>query len=231
LRKEIVAFAVLTCLLLTSIQTVFASSVSTTATYGPYIAPGGPYPTSPFDAAFIEMTGANVTFNSGTYTFGMNVSGTPGDWMTSTWQPTFASPHQAVKLTGVGYNWIIYDASGHFLAALDFYWLKGTPQTIEVRICPAGADLGCVVSVSVTGVGLGRQIYTNTQLNSLSALFYQGSNSVILTISQSDLNGLPLRGVGGPAYWRGFSWACHMTAPESNSCVAWITDKLTLPTT
>jgi hypothetical protein len=226
LRKEIVAFAVLTCLLLMSIQTVLATS--TTSIYGPFIAPGpiiGNEPLSPFDATFIHMTEASVTLSLGTYTFEMHMLSTPTDWMawTSSSPPTWMSPHTHTKLTLVGYGWFISDASGHFLGGLHYRWLAGGTFELEVVICPASANLGCIVSMG-SGKGLGYQIYYPS---SLTPILNQAGNSVSLTISESQFSSL----FPTATQWRALAAGCQMASASANSCTGYITTtRISLPT-
>jgi hypothetical protein len=238
LKKEIVAFTILTCLLLASAQTVLADGCySTTSVYGPFIAPGsGSKSLSPFDATFIHVREASVTLSSeGIYTFEIRVASTPGDWMewTTTSPPTFAAPHEHTQLSVVAYRWFLRDASGHFLGLLHYAWLAGGTLELLVIICPPSANLGCLASVGL-GAGTGYQIYYPTDLKSLTATFNHGSNTVTLTISQSDLNNLftglfpPTQ---QPAEWQGLAAACHRAAPTGEDCTGYVTyPPTTLPT-
>lgn len=235
-EKEIVGFTILTCLLLASAQTVLADgSYSTTSVYGPFIAPGsGSKSYSPFDATFIHMTEASVTLSSGTYTFEITVKPTPSDWMTSTWKPTFAPPHEHTQLSEVAYRWFLRDASGHFLGLLHYAWLAGGTLELLVIICPPSANLGCLASVGL-GAGLGGLVYYPTDLKSLTATFDHGSNTVTLTISQSDFNNL-FTGLfpttQQPAKWQGLAAACHASSNgKGEECTGYVSyPSTTLPT-
>ncbi len=216
MRKETVAFAVLICLILTGNQTVLA--VSTSSIYGPFIAPGpliGNEPLSPFDATFIHMTEASASLSLGTYMFEMTVYDTPGDWMALGWQPTFAAPHENTKLSIVGYNWILFDASGHLLGVLHYGWVSGT-IVLYVSVCPhPGSNLGCVVSVG-SGEGLGLEVYSLPVADGS----YNGK-SVTVTVSASELDSLFTGAT--PALWRALAAGCHMASSSANSCTGYIT--------
>jgi hypothetical protein len=226
-EKEIVALAILICLALTSVQSAFAQTVSAANIWGPFIAPGsGSKSLSPFDATFIHMTGASVTLSSGTYTFEITVASTPPDWMTSTWKPTFASPHEHTKLSEVAYRWFLRDASGHFLGLLHYAWLSGGTLELLVFICPPSANKGCIASVGM-GAGLGGLVYYPTDLNSLTATFDHATNTVTLTISQSDFNNLftsLFPATQQPAEWQGLAAACHASSTgKGEECTGYVT--------
>jgi hypothetical protein len=238
-EKEIVAFAVLTCLLLTSIQTVLADGTVTCpssspycAIFGPFIAPGNePTANSPFDATFLHMIGASVSLSSGIYTFEVTVLSTPPDWMTSAWQPTFAAPHAKTKLSEVGANWVVIDASRDSLALLHFAWRDGTLE-LRVFVCPPSKSSGCFASIGV-GAGIGYKIYTNYELTSLTGSFNQGTKTLTVTISQSDLNSVFPSPATAPTFWRAFTAACLTTdiTTSGESCTGYVTTpRLSLPT-
>jgi hypothetical protein len=213
-----VAFAVFICLLLTGIQTVLA--VSTSSIYGPFIAPGpliGNEPLSPFDATFIHMIEASASLSSGTYTFEITVYDTPADWMQPAWQPTFVAPHENTKLSIVGYNWMLFDASGHFMGMLHYGWVSGT-IVLYVTICPQGSNLGCLISVG-SGKGLGSETHSLP----VADASYSGK-SVTVTISASELGSL-FTGAQRPtpAQWRALAAGCPMASTSANSCTVYIT--------
>ena len=130
--KEIVAFSILICLALASIQTVLADNpVSTTTIYGPL-------PPSQFDADFFHMTEASVSLKHATSTFEMTMKSTPKDWMQPTWNPTYPPPNENTRISMVGYHWQIRDASGNFLGILEFAWHLGTIE-LDIVVCPPSA--------------------------------------------------------------------------------------------
>jgi hypothetical protein len=223
--KEIVAFAILICLALASIQTVLADNpVSTTTIYGPF-------PPSQFDSDFFHMTEASVSLRhagtrSATYTFEMTMKSTPKDWMQPTWNPTYAPPNENTRISMVAYHWQVYDASGNFLGILEFAWHSGAIE-LDIVVCPPSANPGCLASVGI-GAGLGYRYYYPA---SMTSDVDQKHNSVSVTISQSDLDGL-FPASTPPTQWRALSGAAHVSvAPYSASFVVYYAARANLPTT
>jgi hypothetical protein len=225
--KEIVAFAVLACLVLTSIQTVLADGTVTCppplgASYtceiwGPAIAPGGGAKShSPFTATFINVQEASVSLTAGTYTFTMTMLGTPSDWMGPGWQPTFASPHEHTSLNLVGYHWGLYDASGHFLGFVYLGWQLGT-IVMFVGVCLPGASAyyGCLDSVGI-GRGLGFQKYLlpPTMTPTIDTIHH----TVSVAILKTDLDSVFLTAgfTTVPAQWRAMAAACQSAAAPTS---------------
>jgi hypothetical protein len=229
--KEIVAFAILICLALVSIQPVLAGTVSTYTIYGPFIATGPSSPPaapSQFDADFFHITEASVTLSSGTYTFEMTMKSTPSEWMTKDWQPEYAKGHP--RISAVGYHWQISDDSGSYLGILIFAWHLGTIE-LEVAICPPSANNGCFASVGI-GAGLGYQVYCPNDLpdKSLTGWVDQPHNSVRVTISQSDLYSLFPK--SPPTIWRALSGAAYISVASGGaSYVVYFTTVEDFPTT
>jgi hypothetical protein len=219
--KEIVAFAILICIALASVQTVIAdNSVSTTNIYGPI-------PPSQFDADFFHVTEASVGLESGTYTFEITVLSTPPDWMLPAWNPTYAPPNGQphAQISMVAYHWGVRDASGSFMAIVEFAWHLGAIE-LDIVTCPPSRNQGCMASVGI-GAGLGYEYHYPA---SMTSHVDQLGNSVSVTISQSDLDGLFPESTT-PAQWRGVAGAAHVSvSPYSASFVVYLTDILDLPT-
>ena len=219
MRKEIIAFAVLTCLALASIQTVHADTpVCASNIYGPFISPGsGSKSLSPFNADFITMETACV---SAGYTFQITLKSTPSGWMTSTWQPTYATPNGNTKIYYVDYLWFLFDASGNFLGVLHLLWhLGAATNELLLGMCPPGSTKGCQASVGLGG-GLGGKV-TTLSLSDVSL----SAGTVSVTISQSDLNTIFSEAgfTSSVAEWRALAAACHNPAPTGESCTGYIT--------
>ena len=246
MRKEIIAIAVLTCLTLTSIQTVLADSscpygtpnrsgIPYCAIWGPFIAPGANSMSySPFDADFIHLTGASVSFVGTTFTFTMTVYQTHLDWMqwSSSSPPTFAAPHTNKQLSKVGGNWIIVDSAKDSYVILHYAWnssysLTGTHE-LSVYVCPPRVtkNNSCWTG-NPAGVGGGIGAYKTT-FTSLTGDY--SSKTLAVTISKGDLDSL----FPTPAtYWRAFTFACISGGPvtSGNECTGYVTYPLqNLPT-
>jgi hypothetical protein len=216
--KEIVAFAVLICLALTSIQSVLAQTVPAPTIYGPFLA--GSAAPSQFYVAFIDMQEAHVTLSSsGTYTFEMTMASTPSEWMTTAWHPTFAPPLDKIVIFEVLYEWSIWDTSGRFLGVLRFHWeawhvSEGTVGA-DVKICPPS-----VTSLAACeNAGIGAQVDHPTSLTPLVL-----GNSVSLTISETDLVMLFPTLLSPGTLWRCSSHAVF------GSDIYYITERTSLPT-
>jgi hypothetical protein len=249
--RDIIAFAVLACLVLTSIQTVLADSTVTCNTLtnctvlGPGIAPGSPFPNSPFNANFITITGSSVTLGLvmgtqglvETYTFVMKIaaSSMPSDWMQPGWQPTWASPNQKMHVTVVGYSFILDDSLGHFLGFIHVIWYAKNSNwepALEAIICNRLVTYkGCIDSVGsgVGNTGGGNILYPPSLKYSLSTS--TTGSTVTLTISQSDLNNINSLFSTVPTQWRALAAACQNMATSSESCTGYATyPRLDLPT-
>jgi hypothetical protein len=243
-EKEIVALAILICLTLTSIQTVLADGTETCpsngspcAIWGPGIAPSGNSKSfSPFDADFIHIYETSVTLGkdvSGveTYTFKITLLDTPTNWMAATgWNPTFVAPHEHTQLSYVGYNWMLRDASGHFLGFVHVGWHLGT-IVVFVGICLPGANahIGCLDSVGM-GAGLGFQANYLTQTPTFT---YGYHGTVSLAILKTDLDNLFLNAgfTTVPGQWRALAAACPQAASTGEACTGYATYPATdLPT-
>ncbi len=181
-EKKIVAFAVWICLLLTSIQSVLADgTVSVSDPTGDLLVQGEQAAPSQYYLSFIDVVEAHVTLSSGTYTFELTVASTPSDWLTSTWNPRFASPLDQIRITRVSYRWRIFESSGSTHGVLRVVWRGDQGGTVDagIAVCPpAAAGEACLDG------GVGLQILHPL---SLAFSFNQAANSVSLTISQSDL--------------------------------------------
>jgi hypothetical protein len=228
--KEIVAFAILICLTLTSIQSVLAQTVSAPKIMGPFI--GGGAAPSQFYLAFINMTEASVTLtgagtSSATYTFEMTMKSSGGTntlsdshWMTPGWQPRFAPPLDKIVIFEVLYEWSIWDTSGKLpilLGVLRIYWNawhanEGTVYW-NVRICPPSA-----IIQACENAGIGGQTKYPTSLTPLIL-----GKSVSLTISQTDLVNLFPTLLSPGTLWRCSSHAVF------GSDVYYITERTSLP--
>ena len=184
MRKEnvIVAFAVLICLLLMSIQSSFADgTVSAESFTGLFLmaAPAANFPPQ-FYLAFIDMTEAHVTLSSEMYTFEMTVASTPPDWVTSDWHPTLAPGKHEIPIWGVGYGLWLWDASGTFLGLLRVAWIMGAlDPSVQIVDVPFKAFY-------VGGVG----IQYPPLPSSLNFVFDQANNRMTMTIAQSDFSSL-----------------------------------------
>jgi hypothetical protein len=222
LKKEIVAFAVLICLALTSIQPALADTVSAPTIYGPFLgmmararAP------SQFYLAFINMTEASVSLGlvSGveTYTFEMTMKYTPPDWMTPAWHPSFAPPLGKIVIFEVLYEWSIWDTSGRFYGLLRIHWnlpLHANEGTVkwDTLVCPP--------TIACENAHIGAQVSTDPSTLKLSI----SGKSVSLTISQTDLVDLFPTLLSPETLWRCSSHAIY------GSDFYYITERTSLPT-
>jgi hypothetical protein len=215
MRKEIMALAVLACLLLTSIQTVLADGP---AIYGPFLA--GARAPPQFYLDFIDMQSASMTLISGTYTFEMKMQSTPKDWMKPDWEPRFAPPHDKIVIWFVAYMWSAWDASGKILGVLEVYWVAYHVKTGTVYavlwVCPATANYeACWHSEA----GVGRQVIIN---NDPSLLTYSLDSApyVSMTISQSEYTKI---------FPTATTWRCS-THAVYGSDISYVTEFADLPT-
>jgi len=181
MRKEnvIAAFAVLICLLLTSIQSSLADNTVYAQTFTGLYLEGAPADNFPpqFYLDFIDMREAHVTLSSGIYEFEITVASTPLDWMTPDWHPKLAPGTRDTPFQGVGYGLWLWDASGTFLGVLRDAWINGAlypeAQIIDVKTPYQAFEMA----------GVGARVEYPPSLN---FVFDQISNCMRMTITQSD---------------------------------------------
>jgi len=238
MRKEIIAITVLICLALTSIEPVFASTIDcltstspTCAVYGPFTAVGAPSKSySSFNAPFIQLKDASVSFDGTTYTFTITLSSSmDSTWMTSSWQPTWSAPNQKVHVTYVGYHISFSDQNGNFLAFIYAGWNPTDGFHFGAIRCNRLTTYnGCIHEVG-QGVGVGNYHWTPS---SMTASVDPNTSTVTLIISQTDLNGINTMFTTQPANWLAVAWAGQQSSKSSEGGAGYLTyPHLPIPTT
>jgi hypothetical protein len=188
-------------LLIVSTSVYADGTISTTDATSDLLNEGGQPAPSQFYVGFLDIVEAHVTLSGGVYTFEMTVQSTSSDWLTSTWAPVYSDLPSQAKITAVGYRWFLRDSSGTFQGVVRATWRDDGVVHFNIRVCPPGTLPEC--AVSSPGVGSDLQAPP-----SMAFSFDQSTNSLWVTISQTDFAGVfSSNGLPTPTQWRALTFA------------------------